>query len=125
MGNASRAMVRFAALAPVLPIVGIGLIWLFWVFAYFSIPLFFPFTAYAETCSPIGIRGAPTIFHDRAGLYWSAAYLGLIVATTTLVTLHRSYVISLVALIPITVVFSAATHLVLYLAGFCYWLDSP
>ena len=124
MANASRAILRFTALAPVLPIVGLGLIWLLWVFAYFSIPVFFPFLAYAETCSPIGIRGAPTIFHDT-GWYWSAGYLALIVATTTLVTFRQSYMVSLAALVPITIAFSALTHLILYLAGFCYWLDSP
>jgi hypothetical protein len=122
--SASRAILRFIALAPVPPVLGIGLIWLFWVFAYVSIPVFFPFLAYAEACSPIGIRGAPTIFHET-GWYWSAAYLVLIVGTTAAVTFRQSYVLSLAALVPITILYGAITHGVLYLLGFCYWLDSP
>jgi hypothetical protein len=124
MANTARAILRFTALAPVLPVVGLGLMWFFWVFAYFSIPVFFPFLAYAETCSPIGVHGAPTIFHDT-GWYWSAGYLALIAVTATWVTLRRSYIVALAALVPVTIAFSAVTHLVLYLAGFCYWLDSP
>ena len=123
--TAPRALLRFAFLAPLLPIVGLGLPWLFWVFMYFTIPLFFPFLAYGETCSPIGVRGAPTIFHDAAGWYWSAAYLALIVGTTTALTFRRSYVVSLAALVPVTILFGVLTHLALYLAGYCYWLDSP
>jgi hypothetical protein len=124
MTDASRAVLRFVTLAPVLPLVGFSLIWVFWVFAYFSIPVFFPFLAYAEACTPIGIRGAPTIFHDTAW-YWSAGYLAIIVATTTFLTFRRSYILSLGVLIPVTMAVGVLTHGLLYLAGFCYWLDSP
>jgi hypothetical protein len=89
-----------------------------------SIPVFFPFLAYAEACSPIGIRGAPTIF-DGTAWYWSAGYLTLIVATTAAVTFRRSYLLSLAALVPITILYSALTHGLLFVLGFCYWLDSP
>ena len=122
--DAYRFVLRFLALAPLPPLVGLGLIWIFWVFAYFAIPIFFPFLAYEAGCSPVGIRGAPTIFRDT-GWYWSAGYLVLIVATAAAVTFRRSYVVSVAALVLITVAFSAVTHLALNIAGFCYWLDSP
>jgi hypothetical protein len=119
-----RYALRFLALAPLPPLVGLGLIWGFWVFAYFAIPIFFPFLAYEEGCSPIGIRGAPTIFRDT-GWYWSAGYQVLIVATTTGLTFRRSYGQSVAALVLVTVAFSAITHLALNLAGFCARMDTP
>ena len=112
-----RALVRFFALAPLPPVLGLGLLWLFWGFLYLTFPVFFPFVAFTESCSPFGTRG-PTIFHET-GWYWSAAYMVLIVATTTAFTFHRSYRESVAALLTIFLVFNVVTQSILYFAGFC------
>jgi hypothetical protein len=122
--DTSRLALRFLALAPVPPVLGFGVPWLFWWLFYLSIPIFFPFLAYEYSCSTIGIRGAPTLFHGY-GWYWSAAYLVLVVAGTAVLTFRQSYIVSLAALLLITAVFGLLTHLVLNALGFCYWLDTP
>ncbi|MDH5221519.1 MAG: hypothetical protein OEW94_09855 [Betaproteobacteria bacterium] len=122
--NTAQLALRLIGIAAIPPILTVAVLVLAWPLIYVVNPLFLPFCAYEFSCSSIGVHGAPTPFHDNCRI-WSAAFVLGEAGATTWVTRRYNVGIAVAALLPVALASALAIHLLLYLLGFCYWLDMP